>query len=355
MADEFKKLDTEELAAQAYAEMDAEKEPEATETTDKKVDEEVAEAPPADAETEEEKLAETADVAEETEEEKPADEVQAYAEKHKMTVDEAREDLEKTKALVEQYKSDPIEMARALRNKDREYHKLRTEAEKAKPKEPVFKRMSDDQFREWARNSFANPDAKDLDAEGTHRMVSDFRRKYPAKSEYMSDAAIVEDIVEVSLGEYAKIAEKKESEVRTRAQARRDEIMNGISESDRRFLPEVKAMLQHSDDGEIVSGEFDVNDAIFWAKGKRYDADIKAAEERGFKRAQQKPTIAGVKPASTGGSSVVVKKTHSAGLSDAQKERADEMFGHMKLTTEENCKLFRETFEEELKKDKNYL
>lgn len=348
-------MDDDQIAAAAYAELDAEQNPDKV-TTEEPKKKEPEDAEPTPPKAEGEPATETPEAAETVEpakEDAPAndDKVSAYAEKYRMTLEEAREEIEKIETVKAQYKNDPEEMARALRSKDREYSKLRTEIEKAKPKEPVFKRMTEDQFYGWAKERFKNPTPDMVDADGNNKMIEDFRRKYPAKSEIMSDDAIIEEIIDVSYRQYEGVSAKKEAEVKQSAFAKREELIQSISETDKRFIPDVKAILQKTEDAELLEDGFDIETAINWAKGRRYDADIKAAEERGYKRATQKPTIAA--PAA-GTPAPKTEKTAASGLSEAQKKRADEMFGSM-YGTEEAYRLYKETFEEELKENKNFV
>lgn len=287
--------------------------------------------------------------AEETE---TVDAVTAYAEKHRLTVDEAKEELDKIAKVKAQYKNDPDEMARALRSKDREYSKLRNEVEKAKPKEQVFKRMNEDQFYAWAQERFKNPAADMVTADGENKLVAEYRRKYPAKSEIMSDDAVIEEIISESYRQYELVATKKEAEVVQTAATKREEIVKEIAESDKRFIPYVKAVLQKTSDVDLLEDGFDIEMAINLAKGARYDADIKEAEERGYRRAMQKPTIAGAKSTTGGAPAAKSDKPAAPSLNDQQKRRAVAMFSF--LSEDEAYKAFRETYEDQLKKNKNF-
>ena len=353
MADE---IDTIALREEALKELAAETtektEPEVTEPTPPKAEEEVTEETPEAVETPTEETTEAqTEVTDKPAEVAPEDRIKAYAEKNSLTIDEAKDEIEKTERIIAQYKNDPAEMAKALRNKDREYSKLRAETEKAKPKQEVFRRMDENQFQNWAKNRFSNPTPDMIDADGNVKMVQEFRRKYPAKSEIMTDEAIVEEIIDVSYREYQNVAAQKESEVKESAQKMRETLVQSVPESDRQFIPYVKKVLQEADDAGLLQGEFDVSFALRLAKGERYDADIKEAEERGFKRAQQKATIAGVRPAlaGTSGAAKAVGKTQ---LNDQQKERAEVMF--QRVSKDDAYRMFSETYEEELKKNKNF-
>jgi hypothetical protein len=367
-------VDNEELGKAAYAEIEAEKEgdkpgePEATPAKDAKKkpepdasDDEPAEGGEKDGEPAEgkdkadDKPADKADDDKSGEDEPAPEEgdhlavdkkITEYAEKHKMTYAEAKEDIEKTGEILKQYKNDPAEMARAMRNKDREYHKLKADQEKAAAKkEPLFRRMSDEQFIGWAKAEVAKKP----------EFVEKFREKFPARSESMSDEAIIEEIVDRELTVYHEKATEKENEIKSAASKRRDDLVVAIPEADRRFIPEVKALLQNISDADLLNSDDIVKDALLMAKGKTYDSDIKAAEERGFKRAKEGAQIVGVKPSASG--SAPVKGKTSVTLNAKQKERAEQMFGNMAgVDGPEDCyKAYREAFEDELKKDPKFV
>jgi hypothetical protein len=291
-------------------------------------------------------------------EKSPSDEteqqkIEAYAIKHKLTVEEAKEDLEKTKSVLEQFKNNPDELAKALRNKDKEYHKLKNEIEKSKPKEPVFTRLSDDQFRAAALQKMQErPAGISPDVEYVHPNIIKYREMYPAKSRYMEDDAIMEEIADVCLQEYKILANQKEHEIKSTSNQKREEMLLGIAENDRKFIPEIKTILHSVDDVAIASGNFDMSYAVYLAKGKKYDEDIKAAEERGYKRAKESANIAGIKTSSAGTSKST--KIDIVGLNEAQKKEALEMYGD-NYDSDMAFKLYKETFEDDLKKNKNFL
>jgi len=275
--------------------------------------------------------------------------ISEYAEKHSMTYAEAKEDLEKTAEILKQYKNDPAEMAKAMRNKDREYHKLKAEAEKANAKkEPVYQRMTESQFIAHARTFIP---------EKHPEMIEKYRADFPAKSESMSDEAIVEEVAQLSLSVYNREADKKEAAIKETASKKRDELIAGVPVADRRFIPEVKALLLETSDASVLSEGFGIQDALYWAKGKAFDAEVKAAEERGFKRAKEGGVILGTKPMADGSKGSGGSKTSGGSLNLAQKQRAEQMFGNtMGVNGPEDCyKLFKETFEDELKKDPKFV
>jgi len=278
---------------------------------------------------------------EQAENAEPTDEqIQAYAVKHSMTYAEAKSDILANRAEIKNFKNDPEELARALRHNRRGYDQLRAQLEK-KPKEQLFVRMTDEQFTAQAKTHLMQEKDKHVEA---------FRQRFPAKADLMTDEAIIEELVDRSLLGYKNFAEKKETELKEKASSKRESVLAELSESDKKFIPDVKAILNKTSDYQILSEGFDVMDIVHWAKGQRYDADIKAAEERGYKRGLENPKILGAK--GPGGGSAPIKSKGTA-LSEAQKARAVEMFPD--VTAEEAQKLFKETYDAELKENPAFV
>ena len=271
-----------------------------------------------------------------------------HAKLRDMTYAEAKEDIEKTETIVEQFKNDPKEMAKAMRSKDREYDKLKNEMDKIKvDKPPVFRKLSEEQFRHACKaNIEAEPD-KFLDA---------YKKRYPAKSESLSEEAILEEVMDLEWNGYNTYATKKEAELTTVAKKIRDDFIGNMSKEDRAFLPDVKVFLSELQDADIVGEDWDPQYLIDLAKGRRYDADIKAAKEGEYKRGKEETKILGIK---TGGGKQGPSKAGKeapSGLSSDQKEKAEHMFSlDDGYPPEKAWKMFQETFEEELKKDPKFV
>lgn len=364
-------VDYEAIAKEAYAEVDAErngtplpkkeekKEEEATPKESPKPKEEGEDK--GDNESNEDQTDETEDTpAEESEETSETDKLKddkkdekdedalitEHAQKHGMTYAEAKEDIEKINTIVEQFKNDPKEMARAIRNKDREYDKLKNESTKIEKEEPAFERLSEDEFRREASARIE---------ESREKWINAYKSRYPAKSEMMSEEAIIEEILDREWVGYQSFAQKKEGEVKYAAQKRREDFITGISEADRKFIPEVKAMLYQIKDKDILSPHWKPEYLIHLAKGKRYDQDIKAAEDAAAKRAKEDVKILGVK----GGGSQKPSSSKTgtgAGLNAEQKHRALDMFPVDDGYTEDRAyQMFKETYAEELKANPNFV
>lgn len=315
----------------------------ASQPSDEKEGEQVADPDKTEEKPEEAKVEEVKET-----EAKPIDEpiteaqVNDYAIKHGMTPAEAKADIEATRAVLKNYKS-PEEIARALRSTQSAYDKLKSQGEK-KPAVQAFVPESDEQVLANAKAHFTKEQDKHVDA---------YRQRFPAKSELMTDEAIIEELVYNSLAGYKVWAKEKQSEVVGIASKRKEEILSKIAEDDRKWLPGIKAILDKAEPHRILDDTFDVEDLLRHARGEKtsYLAAIKEAEDRGYKRGLEKPTILGVKEGGKGGSSSIGRGKGS--LNTAQQARAAEMFPD--LEAEEAHKAFKEIYEEDLKKNPNFV
>jgi hypothetical protein len=182
---------------------------------------------------------------------------------------------------------------------------------------------------------------------------------YPRKTEMMDDEVILEEVkvkfMEKAEDNYRKALQETAGKIKTQAQAKREEILAGLSKEDRAFLPDIKAILDRSADAQIVSETFDPMDVVRWAKGGAYDKAIKEAEERGYKRGQEEASIVGAK---TGGGSKPRSGVSGAvgTLNNHQKARAVQMFSAEDGYTEEEAyNEFKDIYKDELKNNPNFV
>lgn len=298
-----------------------------------------------------EKPEEEGQAPEEKPEELTEERINAWAVKHKMTVAEAKADLEATLAVMKNYKS-PEEIARALRSTQSEFSKLRDEAKKADEaaQPPVFQRMDERTFLAADRETvLANKE----------KIVEDYREKFPAKSELMTDDAIIEEVAQARFKAYEQFAVKKEGELKAQATSKRDQILNDIPEADKRWIPQIKETLTETSDAYILGKDFDVKHIIAHARGMNYHEDIKKATDeayqRGLKIGREDPKPLGMKST---GSGAAKGKTGAGGGSgwagtEQQKRRAQEMFPD--YDAEKAFSEYQDTWKDELKKDKNFI
>jgi len=268
--------------------------------------------------------------------------VQDWADKHQLTVEQAKEDLEKTKAVVGKYKS-PEEMARALRLIQSEHDKLKNET--SKQEHPVITPAVQVDPRVEI-NQYVSKNAENL--------LAEYKRVYPAKSEVLTEEAILEDIADRYYGRYQTWANDQLSVIKQNASNKREEALNSLSQEDKQFLPEIKPVLQSMSNDQVLSKEFDIKELIAWAKGKNIDKLIKEAEERGYKRAKGEGSkiIAQIPQGRSESKSINKKPSGTISLSNHQKDRALEMFDGTSMTDDEKFQAFAELEQKKAEKKK---
>lgn len=358
-------VESEEYAAKVYAEIDKERNGEVIPAEESKPivedleagktlepEDTEAEAKPEGEETGEEDPKPAKDGEEEPETIEPEEEdldarITKLAEKNEITYAEAKDDIEKTDKMIEQFKNDPREMAKALRSKDREYDKLKNElSKKEEVKEPVFRKMSEVQFVKAAKDKMNEDPDKYADL---------YRNKYPAKSERMSDEEIIEEIADREWMGYQDFAVKQEKELITKARTVRDDFITGIAEADRKFIPDVKAILSQLQDVDILQKDWNPDYIMMLAKGRAYDDDLKEARAGGLNAGKEDTKILGMIKTGSG-KQKPVQKAKSTSLNQNQKEQAESMYtSDDGYEPEKAWKMFKETFEDEIKKNPSFL
>lgn len=280
-------------------------------------------------------------------EEKPEEEViRELAVSESLTIDEAKEKFEGRKSLLEKYENDPVKMAKALQSTQSAYDKTRVENEDLK-KQPDVDNLEQEIVLARAKVPAYVQNNQD-------KLIEQYRTKYPVKSEKMETPEIIEEITAIVSDNFEAYAQRKVTEVKTQASARRTELINGISETDRKFLPEVKAILNETPDIQVMSKAFDINDLIFHARGKLYTPEyIEQIKQEALKKGEESPKIIGEKVSTPTGAAKIVKSKPTGELNTTQTERAVEMFPDMDL--KEAIADYKDLFKDELKEDPKFI
>lgn len=260
------------------------------------------------------------------------EDVKAIAKEYEITEEEARQSLEHVSKLREKYKDNAKELAKANYFQQRFISK-QTEELKALKSAPAVKELN-------IENVIGLLDKGELKTvKGdpiTREMVIEAYRKANADTTETVDD---ETVLKMAAKDYIKGHEARvkahHSKMQSDATAKRSELIKSIPAE---FLPEIEPIIKNTPDSAILDKGFSIEDTIFWAKGKRFDQAVKEAEERGFKRGQEKPKILGEKPKD--GGKPPVKK--AVGLSAADKKRALEMFDGQDISDEKKFELFAE-------------
>lgn len=272
-----------------------------------------------------------------------ADEVKAYALKHEISEADAKKEIQKNRDTLAFYK-DPESLARSHRKLQSEFDSLKAKVDKGdKPEAPKLTGDPNQAIRTHVDKN-------------REQIVEKFRQKYPAKSELMTDEAIVEEVIDRAEQNYNVWREKRSIEITKEAADKRDVLISGLNETDKEFIADIKAALKETHDSIILDPEFTLSDIVRWAKGGKFDDRVKTAYDEGYRKGKEEAQILGErvppKPKGTGaktGSAEVVN------LNDDQKERALEMFDIPGLPDEEKFKMYKDTFKKDLQKNPRFV
>lgn len=270
----------------------------------------------------------------ETEEEK----LRRIAEEEGITVDEAKEVIEKDKSIVERHGNDPLKIARALRKEQSQYGKLKGENDKlVQFKNEIEAKQVKFQEETFNRKCEANKE----------KLVEVYLKRHPDEEDAGEEILFERAKVEAKEAMKAKEAEYNQ-DIADRAGEKIETLISELPEGFKEFIPEIKEVANDVDRHEVLKDTFDIMHIAYWARGKKYspeyvDSLIKAAE----KRAKEEPRIKEQKshPSSERGGG----KTAPVVLSETEKERARDIYGNREGWSEE--KMFAEYAKDHKGKD----
>lgn len=312
--EDFKKLDW----------TDVEEKPDAEEENDQKKD----------ADQDEEKKGEEGDSEKKSEdpgeETKPPEEseeaiLQKIAEEEKCTIDEAKEVLAKDKSIVERHGSDPVKIARALRKEQSVYGKIKAELDDLK----AYKEQTEKAQREYQEKHIDSQLQSQKDS-----IIEKYLKLHPEDEDLHDD--VVFEKAKVQIKEIIKKqTEEQKAKLADQASKTIVSLVESIPDEYKDVIPEVKQALQEVDHADVVDPKFDVMSVVFWARGKKYSPEyVKSLEDAAYKRGKEEPEIKQKRSIDSSSRSASGKKT-SGNATEADVQRAREMFGNKEGWTEE--------------------
>lgn len=282
------------------------------------------------------------------------DKIQAFAEKRVIAFVQAKEEMEASQALLAKYNNDPIEVARALRNTQSEYDKLK--GQKQEQVQAPVRLLTDAELKVDIEKFYTEPDAKGVT--GKDKVLAKYRLDHPKRTDGMSDEAILEWATEDAMRNYKAGAPAIVEKSKREATDKRAKLLETVPKKDAKFLHDVKLILDATPDTVIMNPKYVVAGMLYYTKGQRYDADTAAEFQRGLKMGKEDPKIlgqiggdkgrggSGAQGASQQGKGTVV-------LNDDQKQRAYDQFPDN--TQEKAIESWIDVYKEDLKKNKNFL
>lgn len=264
-----------------------------------------------------------------------------YAKSNGLNAEEAKDEIAKLRAISKKYNDDPVKLAKAYREVQSGYDKLKVTA--SSNISPAVAAIA------------ANPRSYVIGEvkKNADKLIIEFREQNPARSRDMDDEQVMEEVVE--RGTYAIQNQIRNYEIQLKKDAsnKREEFIKGVSEADRRYLPEIKPVLDQLPDYQIIGPNFRFEDLVSWAKGKSVDRLIKETEERVRKEYENKDRkIVGqiTKPAQATKVKQTPEQSKSNGMSKWQKDQALQMFASTAMSEEEMFEAYIEVTQKPKKK-----
>lgn len=252
---------------------------------------------------------------------KEQERLEAIAKEEGITIDEVKAAEEADKNLIEKYKGDPKQIAKALRKENSSYGKLKAENDKLVD----FKRQVEIQSRK-INDKRLN---EQLEAQ-REKLVEEYVKQNPDQ----------ENDEEPVLFERAKIAvkralelkqEKETKELTAKADKAREELIKKLPDDYKEHVSEIREVLKAQEDDEVLADDFDVMNLAYWARGKKYTPEyVKSIEDAAYKRGKEQPEIIQKANAATssGTRSTNQKSSLASTATDKDKQRALEVLAN---------------------------
>ncbi len=249
--------------------------------------------------------------------------VKTYAAENDLSEDEARSELQSIAKIREQFKDDQKQLAKAnlhlRRLQTRTAEELKAVSETMKS-ERLQKITADEVISELIDKGQLKVNGRSLTRDD---IVRDYKNANPDLPEDLSDEAVLKLAARDIRSKIIETESKKGEALEGDAKKRRSELVNQLSEEDKKWLPAFKEQLDQYGHAEILNPAFSLKDLVYWAKGKVYDKDVKERETAAFKRGQESIKV---KSPVGGDDRRGPAKKDGISLTDAQKNEALEMF-----------------------------
>uniref|UniRef100_A0A6M3IJ08 Uncharacterized protein n=1 Tax=viral metagenome TaxID=1070528 RepID=A0A6M3IJ08_9ZZZZ len=286
-------------------------------------------------------------------ESKASDEIKAYAKENSITEEDAKEELESIARIQEKYKGDPKQLAKAnlylqrLESKANAALKAK-ETEKANQQAKAEEVTVEAVIKYFEAGKATDKDGKPLSVD---YIISSYRNAYPDLTESLDD----DKVLKLASKEYADnvnkhIAKEKEGIV-IKAKEKRATMFDSIPETDKRFIQDIKPLIEKLSDTTIMDPNFDLGTYIAFAKGNIFDATIQRLEQekkefgdKEYNRGLEESKILGTKSDVGGGGKS--PKSQDITLTEEQKKRAREMFDNPDISEEKAFEMYKDYLKE---------
>lgn len=260
-------------------------------------------------------------------------EIEAIAREEKISVQQAKEMIQKDREVAERHKHDPIKLARSLRKFQSEASKSKAEAEENKLKVKQYElAVSDAQFEAGCEEQKA-------------QIIEAYREdpKFAAKAAELEDDECFErakEILRVAKNQYV---EQEKQKTKTLADEKRKEYLQTIPEDiSKEFYSELEEHVNSCTDMQVLNPKFNMEHIIALYRGKKYTPEyIKQLKDEAYRRGMENRKILGRKVNTPLPSKPQVKAKgdgYVTKLSATEKARARSMFAGLAMSENEMYK-----------------
>ena len=275
------------------------------------------------------------------------EEIKSYAKEKEISEEKAKEIYEHADKIIEKY-SDNRKLAIAY------YHLQALEGNAQNELKTLKNQLSQPKIELTIENIVKQIEAGKLQQKGKsitrEEAIEAYRRENADIAEPLEDDAVLKLMAKDIKDKLENSREKTVANMAIQAKDKRMELLNSLAEADKKFIPDIKTLIDKMPDTHILSDNFSMNDIVRWAKG---GVDLKKLEDdsykKGYEKGKEEGKILGVKqPPAPKSDNKSKPKTRT--LTEAEKRRALEMFDGIKAKDEDKFKWFIEIEEDRKKK-----
>lgn len=253
-------------------------------------------------------------------------EIESYAVKQNISIEEAKKEFESIGKIEEKYGKDPKQLAQAylhlqksLGKKDEEIKAAQEGAARASmPTVDSYLGLLDG-------GKILNPNTKKPTTR--EELVEAYRKHEPEITANMEDGAVAMLAAKSVITKFESMVDQNKTEIASKAKEKRITLLNSVPEADRKYVAdEIKPLLDKYPDSQIMSDAFSIQDVLYWVKGKHGEDREKEAEEKGYNRGLSEAKILARKSGNPKGNAGSGANDKTSLLNDAQKQEAEDMY-----------------------------
>lgn len=252
--------------------------------------------------------------------------VESYALKQNISIEDAKKEFESIGKIEEKYGKDPKQLAQAYLHLQKSLTKKDEEVKLAQEGAARASMPTVDTYLNLVDNGkIINPTTKKPTTR--EELVEAYRKHEPEITANMEDEAVARLASKSIVNNFESLVEKNKAEITSKAKEKRVTLLNSIPEADRKYVAdEIKPLLDKYPDSQIMSDAFSIQDVLYWVKGKHIDEIIKEQGEKEYNRGLSEAKILARKSGNPKGGAGSGSNDKKSLLSDSQKQEAEDMY-----------------------------